>query len=221
MKNLFVGLMLGFLASCASEPTMQSGPDAEVSFDGLTRVDNTKMRNVWVKSGLDLSPYTKVKLVGAGIEYRSVKPASRSSRLNAGRSEFPLNATQKSKLEIMVREVFLEELAKNTYYEVVTEDGADVLSLTGALLDIVSNIPPDPIGRGGVYLSEFGAATLVTELRDSQSGEIFVRSIDRQNAESAFMREATRGMNMSEVKLAVRHWARALTAGLDKLHDIK
>jgi hypothetical protein len=93
--------------------------------------------------------------------------------------------------------------------------------LTGALLDVVSNVPPAPTGRGGVYLSEFGAATLVTELRDSQSGEIFVRSIDRQNAESAFMQEATRGMNMSEVKMAVRHWARVLTSGLDKIHDIE
>jgi hypothetical protein len=221
MKTLYMCLMLGLMVGCASEPMMQSGPEAEVSFDGLTRVDNTTMRNVWVKSDLDLSPYTKIKLVGAGIDYRSVKPASRSARVNAGRSEFPLDANQKSRLEAMVGEVFLEELAKNSYFEIVTEEGPDVLNLTGALLDVVSNVPPAPTGRGGVYLSEFGAATLVTELRDSQSGEIFVRSIDRQNAESAFMQEATRGMNMSEVKMAVRHWARVLTSGLDKIHDIE
>jgi hypothetical protein len=198
---------------------MQVGPEADMSFDGLTRVDNTKMENTWAKSDLDLSSYKKIKLVGAGIEYRSVKSASHSARVNAQRSEFPLDASQRRRLEAVVREVFLEELAKNTHFEIVTEEGPDVLSLSGALLDIVSKIPPTPIGRGSIYLSEIGEATLVLELRDSQSGEIFVRSIDRRTAESTYMQRSDRVTNMSEAKRAMRQWAKILTAGLDKIHD--
>jgi hypothetical protein len=213
--------MFGLLIGCASEPKMQVGPEADMSFDGLTRVDNTKMKNTWAKSGLDLSSYKKIRLVGAGIEYRSVKPATRSSRLNAQRSEFPLDASQREELDAMVREVFLEELAKNTHFEIVTEEGPDVLSLYGALLDIVSKVPPTTTARGDIYLSEVGEATLVLELRDSQSGEIFVRSIDRRAAGSTYMQRSDSVRNMFEAKRAIRDWAKILTAALDKIQDIK
>jgi hypothetical protein len=45
--------ILAFLAGCQSEPTVQSGPDAEVTYDGLYRVDNSVMKMAWVKPDLD------------------------------------------------------------------------------------------------------------------------------------------------------------------------
>ena len=60
------------LVACAPQPTMQEGPDAEVTFDGLVRIDNSRMQRAWAKPGIDLSLYTKILPVAAEIQYRSV-----------------------------------------------------------------------------------------------------------------------------------------------------
>ncbi len=39
-KTLFIAAA-ALLAACAGEPTIHSGPDAETSFDGLVKIDNS------------------------------------------------------------------------------------------------------------------------------------------------------------------------------------
>ncbi len=62
--------------ACTTAPaTIQTGPDAEVSFDGLHKVDNSQADFAWAKPDFDISNYTKIMLVGAGVEYRPAKIA--------------------------------------------------------------------------------------------------------------------------------------------------
>jgi len=222
MRAFLLIISVSLLAACASDPMMQTGANAQISYDGLHKVDNTRMKDTWAKQDLDLNGYTKVLIVSAGIEYRSVRPVNRSSYARSRSSEFPLSEKQKRKLEISAREAFLEELKNTEKFELVAEPGADVLSLSVALLDVVSSVPPESIGsRTDFYLKELGSATLVLELRDSQSGEIFVRTIDRRKAESAFIRESNPVTNMAEAKRSFRRWARILREGLDKAYNLK
>lgn len=218
MKYFFVFFIIVLTSACVSEPTIQAGPNAEMSFDGLTRVDNAKMKFAWIKADLDLSSYNKIKLQSAGIEYRSVKPVSRLS--NSNRSEFPMDERQKSRFQSAVREVFLGELGKSSRFEIVTEAGPDVLSLTGALLDVVSAVPPQTVGRVDFYITEIGQATLVLELRDSQSGEIFARTIDRRAVETTFVQRSNPVTNMAEAKRALRRWAVNLREGLERVLEL-
>ena len=112
MRHLFLLTAVVLIAACSStEPTMQTGPDAEVSFDGLHRVDHASMAMVWVRPGLDLSGYNKIRLIGAGIEYRAVKPLTGTTMANSSRSEFPLDENQKALFQKTVGEVFQEELS--------------------------------------------------------------------------------------------------------------
>ena len=56
------------LAACSTTaPTIQTGPDAEVTFDGLNRVDNSQADIAWARPDFDISQYTKIMLVGAGV----------------------------------------------------------------------------------------------------------------------------------------------------------
>lgn len=41
-KPLFIAAA-ALLAACAGEPTIQSGPDAETSFDGLVKIVNSRI----------------------------------------------------------------------------------------------------------------------------------------------------------------------------------
>ena len=221
MRYLISIVSIVLLAGCTStEPTVQTGPDAEVSFDGLHRVDHASMKLVWVKPDLDLSGYNKIRLVGAGIEYKAVKDAPRTARASSSRSEFPMDENQKARLEKIVQEVFTEELGKSKYFTLVTEEGADVLEIKGALLDVVSNVPPEPMGRGNTYITKVGEATLVLEFRDSQSEEILARTADRTAFAPVYAQDSNRAFNTSEVRRGIRRWASLLTDRLDALHEL-
>ena len=127
----------------------------------------------------------------------------------------------KQKLIDTVGEVFVEELQKSEHFEIVDEAGPDVLIIVGVLHDIVSRVPPDMIGRGDIYLSSVGEATLIIELRDSLSGETIYRAVDRRAAERAGG-TAVRSSSVttwSEVRRMARRWATRLTQGLDSIHE--
>lgn len=218
-KHSFALIVAALSVACTTAPpSIQSGPDAEVSFDGLHKVDNSQADLAWAKPDFDISGYTKILPVGSGIEYA---PAKNRSRTTMGRSRggpYFIDENSRARFEELVKEVFTEELQKIERYELVTEPGPDVMIVRGALLDVVSYIPEDPMsGRSRVYLSSIGEATLVLELRDSETGAILARSVDRRAAEQigGTMTESNRVTNAAEVRRLIRFWGRRLREGLD------
>ena len=90
------------------------------------------------------------------------------------------------------------------------------------MIDIVSAVPPPNrnIGRGDVYLSQVGQATLVLELRDSMSGEILARSVDRRAAASTWAAPSSAVTTWNEVRRLARTWARILVNRLDQIAEL-
>ncbi len=156
-------------------------------------------------------------LQGAGIEYRPGGESGRTWTARSSGGPYEVTEAQKQRLQEIAAEKFLEELAKSEYFEIVTAPGPDVLLIRGALLDVVSYVPPDTAaGRVDVYLSRVGEATLVLEIRDSITEAILARSVDRRAAESAFgMQESNRVMNTAELRRLFGTWGRMLREALD------
>jgi hypothetical protein len=153
MKKFSLAIAVVVLAGCSSSnPTIQTGEDAEISFDGLHRVDNARFASSWADPDIDFSRYNKV--MPGGAEY------------------------------------------------------------------IVSRVPPDMVGRGEVYLSSVGEATLIIEVIDSMSNEVIFRAAERRAAEPG---QGTMGMRSTsvstwaEVRRLIRRWARTLREGLDSI----
>jgi len=146
--------------ACTTAPaTIQSGPDAEVSFDGLHKVDNSQADFAWAKPDFDISNYTKIMLVGAGVEYVPTKNRGRTSmerQMAAGGCYF-IDDTARIRFEALVAETFLQEMRKIERFELVTEAGPDVLMIRGN--------------------------------RDSETTAILARSVDRRAAQSAGRQE--------------------------------
>jgi hypothetical protein len=206
------------VACTTTPPTIQTGPDAELSFDGLHKVDNSQADVAWARPDFDISGYTKIWPLGAGIEYRQVKDRGRTSVARSQGGPYFIDEKSRARFEELVGEVFREELQKIERYELVDGPGPDVLMVRGGLLDVVSNVPPEPIGgRSYVFLSSVGEATLVLELRDGETGTILARSIDRRAAESpgGTMQYSSSVSSASEVRRLIRHWATRLREGLD------
>ena len=64
----FLSLSLGGCATPA--PTIASGPDAEITFDGLHEVKNSASDIAWAMPGLDLSGFTKMMVQVEELEGR-------------------------------------------------------------------------------------------------------------------------------------------------------
>ncbi len=218
-RSLLVLSSLLIVACTSAPPALQTAPDAERTFDGLVRVDNSRFRNAWADPEVDFSQYKKVMAGGAQFEFRAVsKTAGRTAMSSRNQSEFWISDVNRAKLVDTVSEIFREELSKAQGWEAAQEAGPDVLILRGALLDIVSFIPPGMKGRGEIYLTSVGQATLVVEGIDSMSGEVVFRAMDRRSAAANRMVRANTVTTWSEVRRWARRQATILREGLESIH---
>jgi len=208
-------------AGCSSTPEFQSGPDAEMTHDGLTRVDRTIMDAVWARQDIDLSGVTKVRFHSLGVEYRNVSgPYSGragTGRTRSGQSEFQLDEATRELFEEEIGGAFREEIEASTVFTIVDEAGPDVLDVHVGLLDVVSRVPPETIGRSRVFIDRVGEATIVLEVRDSVSHTVLARAVDRRAAESSTMMESSAPRNRAEVRRLGRRWGGIIRDGLEKM----
>ncbi|MEJ2128414.1 MAG: DUF3313 family protein [Woeseiaceae bacterium] len=208
---------------CSSTPQFQTGPDAEVTHDGLTRVDRTIMDAVWARKDLDLGGITRVRFHNLGVEYRNVdgpysgRAGTGSIRTTSNRSEFQLNQATRELFEEEIGTAFREELERSTVFTLTDEAGPDVLDVHIGLLDVVSRVPPDSVGRSRVFIDSVGEATVVLEVRDSVSHTILVRAVDRRAAESMTMFESSPPRNRAEVRRLGRRWGQIIRDGLEAM----
>ncbi len=222
MKKILLTFAAMTIAGCSSAPpTIQQGPDAEVSFDGLHVVDNAAFREAWADPDIEFSRYNKIMPGGAFFEFRAVKRTSRTQSARSRTREFYIDEDARQRLEEEVTAIFTEELANSTRFTVVDEPGPDVLIIRGGLHDIVSFVPPQPIGRGEIWLSSVGEITLILEVVDSLSGEVIARAVERRAAErgGGMAIQANRVTTWAELRRLTRRWATTLRDGLDAIPE--
>ena len=224
MKSLMLDLLSLLIVACTSAPpALQTGAGAEYTFDGLVRVDNSRFGSAWADPEVDFTVYNKVMPGAAQFEFRAVSKtagAGRTLSSRASQREFWISDANRDKLVDTVSGIFEEELSKAQGWEAAEEAGPDVLILRGALLDIVSFVPPELGVRGEIYLSSVGQATLVVEGVDSMSGEVVFRAVERRSIESGpgDLIRANAVTTWTEVRRVARRWATTLREGLESIH---
>ena len=214
---------VGIGMAAPKQPQIQTGANAEVTADGLVRVKKSVADAAWVKPDFDLTPYTKLMIVSGGVSFKKVKPVS-SFQARQGATEFPVSEESQQMFKDIMKEEFTRELSKLKRYQIVDKPGPDVLTLIGAVIDVTSNVPNDAesatFGRGGVYLTSVGEATLIIELRDSQSNEVLGRAADRRAAESPFAFEVNKVTAWTEVHRLAQAWASLLRQRLEDIEKV-
>lgn len=222
MKKLATIAVAAVFVGCTSAPSIQSGPGAETTFDGLAKIDNSRFADAWIDPDVDLSRYNKIIPVRAEFEFRAVKETPQATGLRrSNESEYWITEEDRARLVDEVSGVFRDELAKSKSFTITDQPGPDTLILVGTLHDIVSRVPPDLLGRGEIFISSVGEATLVLELRDSLSGETIYRALDRRMGEQAGGTTMIRSNSVTtwaEVRRLARRWAVRLREGLDSVH---
>jgi hypothetical protein len=173
-----VGLSV-LLAACVIAP----GPPDRTP-DGLQKVESTRVDSLYVAPGTSLARYRNVQLDAVDVAFR---PDWQARHPDVSPDEV---AMIRHGAASVFREQFAAELARGGY-AVVNAPAPDVLRVSASVvdLDIVSAGGADPAARQ--YMVTTGNMSLVSELRDSQSGAMLARAADK-----------TRGRNLGDLKLS-------------------
>jgi len=201
-------LLLGITAASA----------AEQSYDGLEKVQAAGLDLVYARPGATLAGYTQVWLRPITVAFRrdwTTQPRP-GSRIAIGDQQ-----ALRERLAAAMREAAVREL-QNGGYVLVEAAGEDVLEVSVSIVDLYLNAPDVPTaGRVEFYTISTGEMTLQAELRDSASGELIARVIDRRVDPDQFPARITTSVdNIGAAQDAARIWASALRTRLDAARRI-
>ena len=115
----------------------------------------------------------------------------------------------------LFRAEFTRELEKGGY-AIVESPGADVLRVAASIvdLDIVAGASADPAAQQ--YIVSTADLSLVSELRDSQSGAMLARAADRKRGRNqGNLQLSGQAAQTDEARAAFATWAGYLREALD------
>lgn len=221
MKPVLLLFFLGLAGAAAAQDATSDSeqPAAEDRYSHLEK-GKSGFRETWVNPDTDWTRFDSLYLWSAEFQYRDVGPArrTRSSVLNTRQREFGISDVDREKFEEIVSEAFVKEIQKAKRFEIVDDPRTTSLIMRGAVLDIISRVPPDTVGRSDIYLSSVGEATLVLELIDASSGEVAAVVAERRALQSGTGQIDSFSMptNNATIIAEVRRWARREASTLRK-----
>jgi hypothetical protein len=169
---VLAALLAGAVAVAQEEASSDTSQQPADPTEGMVKA-RSAFRETWVKPDADFTQYDKLYLWEAVFQYRDVgeSPRYRSTLMSSRQSEFAINEADRQKVQEIIGEAFDKEIKRGKRFTIVNEIGPDTMIMRAAVLDIVSRVPPEFIGRSEVYLASIGEATLVMELLDAETGE--------------------------------------------------
>jgi len=211
------GLLLAALAMLAAgsagalDPDPRELPAPPPDAEGLQRVQSSKVDEFYLRPGSTFTAYRRVRLAPVEVsfgrlwerQHREVD-ARQTARL---RTDFARVAQQE----------FKRQLGRAGGYPAADGPGPDVLDVRASIVDLDIYAPDtrDSAVRRS-YVLRAGQATLVAELRDSQTGTLLARVIDRREMrEYPDFQLANDVMNSAEARDLVGLWSRLLRRYLD------
>ena len=213
--------ILGGCASAPPPPTLQSGPDAEVTVDGLYRVDNSVMALAYMKPGWDLRGYTAMLIDPVTVAYKTDPTRRRDPAGGTSSGNFALSDTQMENFKNLFQEAVEDALTEGDGYRIADAPGPDVLRITANLIDLIVAVPTTAVASNSTLVGRSAATvTLVMEIRDSQSGEIIARVADRQSPGSAAYQgilQVSPQAVRADMRRLFESWAEILRERLDDL----
>jgi len=182
MKNVVLMFGAAILIAgvvCAQEASTEksvTGSDELVQQKGA-------FAGTWIRPDADITRYTKLYLWDSVFQFREGGEESTGTTIGTSRGDqgpYAVRDESKKKFEQVVGESFVKALGQSKVFEVVDTVGPGTLIVRGAVLDIVSDVPPTRTGVNDVYLSAVGEATFVIELIDAETGVIQARVAERR-----------------------------------------
>lgn len=198
--------------------TLAAEPPA--TWDGLVEVKPKRMDAAFVLPGADFRPYTKLIVDPTQAAFNK----DWMKRINDSKLSISNRVTQEDADKIIAAarsnfdDVFQEAFQK-AGYAIVTAPGPDVMRVSTAVVNLYVNAPDTmSAGRSRTYTTDAGEATLVLEVRDSMSGALLGRVLDRRETRGMGTVQMTTSVtNVSDFRALFKSWAAISIKGLEEL----
>ena len=206
------------LLGSAAPQALAASPPA--TWDGLTNVKSKRFDAAYVLPGSDFRVYTKIMMDPTEVAFRKnwVRDYNNdtldlSQRISKEDAQKMLDAARTG-----FEEVF-QKAYTNAGYQVVTTPGPDVLRVRTGVANLYVTAPDRPTaGRSRTFSEDAGSATVVIEVRDSETGALLGRAVDSRIAGDTgpYMRNSV--TNRSDFTMLFQRWAKI---SIDALNELK
>lgn len=217
---------MALLSACSSEPTIQTGEDAEVISGNLHKVDNSRAQMAYIDPQADFSKYNKVLVRPLGVDNVEIKQPQTSGSV-AGRRDWELTDKDKENLRAAYMESMSSHLQDKCGYPLVSEPGDDVLEISAMITGIAPSAPKDDsssraVGRNQVYTKGAGSMAVAVAYGDSETGEVLGIAKDARTSRSSGSWGLNNSVsNMADIRRFFNSWATQICDGLDRVHGKK
>jgi hypothetical protein len=192
--------------------------DPPATWDGLVQVKSKRLDLVYIQPGAEFGEYTKVMIDPVEVSFaknwrRDYNNASRSMSGNVSESELQRTITEAAGA---AGDIMADAWTKGGF-QVVTVPGADVMRIKSGVLNISVSAPDVATGRTRSFAPEAGYATYFIEARDSESGALLGRAVDKQIVGDYLNAWRTRGSNRADFRDEMKRWAEISVRGITEL----
>lgn len=221
MKSILVAGLVALL--WLNSPFAQAEDEAKGTWDGLVQVKPKRIDAGFLLPGADFRPYKKIMMDPVEVAFKKdwLKNYNRDATTLSQR----LDQSDLDKMAQAARENFTEiftETYRKAGFEIVTTPGPDVLRLRPGVMDLYVNAPDKmTAGRSRTYTTEAGEALLFLEVRDSTTGALLGRGLDRRTTrDTGVAQVSSRVTNISDFRALFKQWADISVKGFEDLREL-
>ncbi|MBT2135650.1 DUF3313 family protein [Croceibacterium sp. LX-88] len=192
------------------------------NWDGLLEVKAKKMDKVYLLPNADFRTYTKVMIDPTEVSFKKnwQRDQNRdrldlSNRVSDADARRILDEAQKG------FDKYFAEAYTKAGFQVVQAPGPDVLHLSTAIINLDVTAPDvSTSARSRSFSRDAGEATLVLEVKDSVSGQVLGRAVDRQDTSDMgpYIRNSV--TNAAAFEEVFKKWAERSAEGLTDLKEL-
>ena len=191
-------------------------------WDGLVEVKSKRLDAAFVAPGADFRPYTKLMVDPTQTAFHKDWMRNMNDRRDVSRM---VDSEQAQEILEAARTNFADvfhEAFPTAGYTIGDRPGPDVLRVSPGVINLYVNAPDVmTAGRSRSYTANAGEATLVLELRDSQSNALLGRVVDRRETrDSAGMQMSNSVTNTADFRMLFKSWASSSVKGFETLKSV-
>ncbi|HEY6916144.1 MAG TPA: DUF3313 family protein [Allosphingosinicella sp.] len=214
--KILPGVAVFALMAISAAPSLAKPPD---TWDGLLKVNSKRLAAVYLLPDADFRGYTKIMIDKPEVAFKKnwVRDYNRDMRSLSGRVD-----DEDVRRAIDGATAIFQEALADAYrkegYQIVSQPGTDVLRLSTAIIN-VDVTAPDVMraGPSRTFAQEAGEATFVVEVRDSLTGAVLGRAVDRRLAGDTMTLLRNSTTNRGDFEHLFDTWAKISAEGLGAL----
>jgi len=221
MKKWIAGGLAALL--WLATPLALAADEAPENWDGLVQIKPKRVDAAYLLPGADFRPYTKLMMDPVEVAFK--KDWEKNYNRDAATLSQRLTPQDVEKIAQAARENFTEvftEAYRNAGMELVTTPGPDVLRIRPGVIDLYITAPDTMTSsRSRTYTMESGEATLFLEVRDSTTGALLGRALDRRNTRyTGRIQISNTVTNLADFRALFKQWADISVKGFQELREM-